>query len=293
MADLSALQNLKLAKAIGADPDDEISSSLDRPLMKFSLDGDPVPGHEVEAGILGRWLVALQNAISSVAYSLDDARLRYDSGPIPREIHEATKLLAGASFPSSYGMVLEASRESQQTALPGTSLDYLLDSAVNRIFDVADKAENGEDEAVLDAAVPLGRRAIGHLSELSGVLASAGANITLSWQPHSDELRVSRLTTSSAARCRAVLKSAEVEDSHQQITGNFIGSTQTRGFIEIETTDGVVVVHAPRDEVVGHSANLWHRRVVVDVRVTTARYPSGGERRTYRLVKITEESNRS
>ncbi|WP_158711059.1 hypothetical protein [Streptomyces albus] len=223
-AGLRARQLQKLSYVMRGSEDHESLERPARPILRFALDGEPVPGHKVEVGVLGNWLQALQTAVHSVAYALDEMRPTREAGPVPKGIQGVTKLLSGPVFASSYGMILEGSPAPGQDELPGTGTD-LLDRTINKILDVTDQAgsASGPEDAVLDAALPLGRRAISHLSELSAVLASTGANVTLTWESKITERRVSRLTSMDAERCRKALKSARVEGSDDRLIGTVVG----------------------------------------------------------------------
>ncbi|MFE7462679.1 hypothetical protein ACFU6R_01055 [Streptomyces sp. NPDC057499] len=289
MAELRERQLNKLSSDFLGEAEEGSRGTFQRPVLRFALDGGPVPGHKIEAGVLGGWLTALQAAVSSVANALDDVRPTRDSGPVPKAIQTATKLLAGPVFASSYGMVLEGAEVPVQAEIPGIGDEQLLDLAVNRILDIAEQANlsSGAADAVLDAALPLGRRAISHLSDLSEVLASSGANATFTWQSKETSSRVARLSSINADRCRKALRSAHVEDNVERISGILVGGSKIRGFIELEPAAGnVMIVRAPKDEVTHFLASYAERRVVADVHVLTARSPGGREHRSYLLLGL-------
>ncbi|MFD3517395.1 hypothetical protein [Streptomyces sp. NPDC058657] len=185
-------------------------------------------------------------------------------------------------------MVLEGAADSRQAELPGIGTEALLDKAINRIFDVADRASVGvgAEDAVLDAALPLGRRVIKHLSELSDVLASSGTDVTLSWETQSSARRTT-FSSESAERCRTALRAAQVVDADTRVEGTVVGGSKLRGVIEIEVEgNGVVVVSVPKVDVTGLVATYADRQVVADVHVLTARSPGGREHRSYALLDL-------
>ena len=293
LAELDAFQLRRLRNDLvhrvgNAGPVGDEKSS--RPLLRFSLDGPPVKKNRIESAVLGDWLKAFQAAVYSVAYALDELRPTRDSGPIPKEIQKLTRLYSGPVFASSYGMVLEGAPVRPQEELPGVGRsDGLLDQAVNRILDVADGAGSGSgaEDAVLDAVLPLGRRAISHLSELSDVLVVTGADVTLTWQSKSTVSRTSHFTADSADRCRRVLRAAEVEDRVDRIHGTLVGGSKVRGVIEVEVTgQGVIVVRAPKEDVTGLLSGYAERQVAVDVQVLTARTALGREHHSYQYLDI-------
>ncbi|MFD7864576.1 hypothetical protein [Streptomyces sp. NPDC059783] len=241
--------------------------------------------NRVESAVLGEWLRALQTTVQAVANAMDDVRPTQDAGPVPRDIQRATRLLSGPVFASSYGMVLEGAPDTAQAELPGTGSDVLLDRAVNKIFDVADRASSaaGAEDAVLDAALPLGRRAIKHLSELSEVLATSNTDVTLSWETRATARRTS-FSSESADRCRRALRAAQVDDEDTRLEGTLVGGSTTRGFIEIAVEgSGVLVIRTSKEDVTALLARYAQRRVTADVHVLTARSPGGREHRSYAL----------
>ncbi|MFD4911988.1 hypothetical protein ACFWNR_02010 [Streptomyces virginiae] len=286
LTELRSLQLRRLARSMQNEAGEGAAGVEGRPILRFALDGATVRTHQVEAGVLGDWLRALQTVVQSVAYALDELRPTHDSGPVPREIQRVTKLFSGPLFTSSYGMVLEGAPEAVQAELPGSGGDILLDRAINKILDLADRASSsvGAEDAVLDAALPLGRRAISHLSELSDVLASTNTNVTMTWESKGTKRRTSSLSWESADRCLKVLKTAQVEDSTESLRGLLVGGSKVRGVIEIEVEGkGVVVIRTEKESVTGFLALYAERRVVVEVDVLTARLAGGREHRIYSL----------
>lgn len=295
LAELQAAQRKRLLRQLndGDSPRPVGSDAARRPLLRFALDGPPVKNHRIESAVLGDWLRAFQTAVQSVAYALDDLRPTYDSGPVPKEIQRVTKLFSGPVFASSYGMVLEGTPTQSQDELPGIgNSDELLDRAINRILDVTDRAGSGPgaEDAVLDMALPLGRRVISHLSELSNVLAATGADVTLTWESQTTETRTSRLSSDGADRCRKALRAAEVEENTQRLHGTLVGGSKIRGVVEIEAAgEGVVVARTLKQDVTRHLAAYADRQVVADVSVLTARSPLGREHRSYTLIDLSPD----
>ncbi|WP_125263135.1 hypothetical protein [Streptomyces alboflavus] len=289
LVELRSAQLRKLASSLRSGTEAETSEPSDHPVLRFSLDGEPVDAHKIESAVLGEWLRALQNAVQSVAYALNDLRPPRESGPVPKDIQRVTKLFSGALFASSYGMVLEGAPEHGQSELPGTGVaDVLLDRAINRIFDVTDRASSvgSAEDAVLDAALPLGRRAISHLSDLSDVLASSGANVTLMWQSKATSHRTSSLSAENAARCHKALRAAQLEDREEHLIATVVGGSKLRGAIEIEVGGDLIVVSTAKESVTGLLAAHAERQVEIDVHVLTARSPGGRVHHSYSLLEI-------
>ncbi|BAU85095.1 hypothetical protein SLA_4207 [Streptomyces laurentii] len=289
MAEFHERQLRKLGCALSGEAGSESTEQGRRPILRFSLDGEAVPGHKVEAGLLGSWLQALQGAVNSVAYARDEMSPRRETGPIPKRIQGVTRLFSGPVFASSYGMVLEGSAVPAQAELPGTGSDLLLDRAINRILDIADQAgaSSEAEEAVLDTALPLGRRAISHLSELSDVLASSGTSVSITWESKVTGRRFSRLTKTNAEHCRTALRAAQIEDHREEIRGKLVGGSRLRRFIELEIPGGhVIVIRTEKSDVTQLLAEYAQNRVIVHVHVLTARSPGGREHHSYLLLDL-------
>ncbi len=289
MAEFQSRQMKKLARAVQDDslyPD--TPQDIDRPVLKFALNGRTVRNHYAETSVLGEWLHTLQTTVQSVAYALDDLRQVREAGPVPGEIKRATRLFSGPVFASSYGMVLQGAPSSGQAELPGNGTELLLDKAINRIFDVTDGASSeSAEEAVLDVVLPLGRRAIKQLSSLSHVLASTGTDVTLTWESKTTSHRTSTFTSASAARCHKALQDARIEDASERIIGLLVGGSKSRGFIELEVEGrGMVVVRTNKEDVTGILATHTERIVQADVHVLIARSPGGREHRSYVMINL-------
>lgn len=152
-------------------------------------------------------------------------------------------------------MVLEeAPPEAQQELHDIGTTESLLDRAITTILDLTDKAESGADadDAVLAAVLPLGRRASGHLSTLSGVVADADARV---------RLRSSTLSSEGAQRCRQTLRAADFEDREDTLLGTVVGGSKVHGTLEIEVSEHeVVAVRADREVTALLSAYVGYRR---------------------------------
>ncbi|MGW8885231.1 hypothetical protein [Streptomyces sp. NPDC055749] len=291
LGELATAQHRRLRNAMahGRPLGDQGQQDALRRSLCLALDGPPVRDHRIESSVLGGWLTALQTAVTSVAHALDDQRPTHDSGPVPKEIQRATKLYSSAVFPSSYGMFLEeAPPEAQQELHDVGTMESLLDRAMSTILDLTDKAESGAgaEDAILAAALPLGRRASGHLSLLSGVVADADARVRLTWQSPHAGLRTSTLSSDGAQRCRQTLRAAVFEDLEDTLLGTVVGGSKVRGTVEIEVADrGVVTVRADR-EVTALLSAYANRTVRTKVLVTTARSPLGREHHSYLLLDL-------
>lgn len=287
-AELAAAQHERLLRAIGSDAGADYVSAPRR-CLQLTLDGPPVREHRIESAVLGRWLTALQDAVSAIAHALDDRRPTHDSGPVPKEIQRATRLYSAAVFPSSYGMVLEEAQPEAEAALPGLGpVETLLDKAVCAVLDITDRAGSGTgaEDAVIETALPFGSRAFNRLADLTGVLADSGADVRLTWRsPHSGT-RISALGVESARRCREALRAARIEESETRLIGTVVGGSKARRTVEVETPDHRMITARVDQEVTGLLKAYAGREVAAQLLVATVRSPHGREHHSFVLLGL-------
>jgi hypothetical protein len=288
--ELTAAQRRRLLKAVGL----TIGGADTRPVrrsLRLTLEGTPVREHRVESSTLGQWLVSFQESIFTIAHALDESRPTHDFGPIPQAVRKATRLYAAATFPSSYGMVLEEAPVGEdELPLPEVvSTESLLDRAMGKVLDITDRAEAagpGAVDAVIETALPLGGRVFTRLAELTNVLAESGADIGLTWNSPYNGVRSSRLGARGARQCRDALRAVQPEEHHEQLTGTLVGGSKLRGTVEIETAEqGVITARVDR-EVTGLLRAYANRRVIAEVVVSTARSPHGREHHSYLVLDL-------
>ncbi|MFD8809908.1 hypothetical protein ACFV23_00005 [Streptomyces sp. NPDC059627] len=239
----------------------------------------------MESSVLGQWLTSFQETVSTIAHALDESRPTHDYGPLPQAVRKATRLYAAATFPSSYGMILEEAPANEDAlTLPGmASAQSLLDRAMGTILDITDRAEAGPGavDAVIETALPLGGRVFNRLAELTDVLAASDADISLTWSSPYNGVRASRLGAGSARRCRDALRAAQPEDHQKRIAGRLVGGSMLRGTVEIETDDGDVITARVNHEVTSLLSAYANRRIVAEVLMSTVRSPHGREHHSY------------
>ncbi|MEU5098406.1 hypothetical protein [Streptomyces sp. NPDC020996] len=287
--ELAAAQRRKLLEAVGLATGDAKAGPVRRSL-RLALEGTPVREHRVDSSVLGQWLISFQETVSTIAHALDESRPTHDYGPLPQAVRKATRLYAAATFPSSYGMVLEeAPTDEDALPLPGmVSAQSLLDRAMGTVLDITDRAEGGPGavDAVIETALPLGGRVFNRLTELTGVLADSGTDISLAWSSPYNGMRASRLGSSSARRCRDALGAAQPEERRMPLAGRLVGGSMLRGTVEIETGDrGVITAHV-NHEVTSLLSAYANRRVIADILVSTVRSPHGREHHSYVVLEL-------
>ncbi|WP_328871475.1 hypothetical protein OHT76_15870 [Streptomyces sp. NBC_00287] len=287
--DLAASQRRKLLKAVGLATGDAKAGPARRSL-RLALEGAPVREHRVESSVLGQWLISFQETVSTIAHALDESRPTHDYGPLPHAVRKATRLYAAATFPSSYGMVLEEAPTSEhELPLPDmASAQSLLDRAMGTVLDITDRAEAGPGaiDAVIETALPLGGRVFNRLAELTDVLAVSGADIGLTWSSPYSGVRASRLGSSSAQRCRDALRAVQPEEDQKRLVGRLVGGSMLRGTVEIETADRGVITARVNREVTSLLSAYANRQITAEVLVSTVRSPHGREHHSYAVLDL-------
>ncbi|PJM97167.1 hypothetical protein [Streptomyces sp. CB01373] len=287
--ELASAQRLKLLKAVGLGTGDT-EAGHERRSLRLALTGTPVKEHSVESSVLGQWLVSFQDTVSTVAHALDESRPTHEYGPIPNAVRKATRLYATATFPSSYGLVLEeAPADESELPLPDVaSAESLLDRAMWTVLDLTDRAGAGPGavDAVIAAALPLGSRVFSRLADLTEVLADSGVDISLTWSSPYSGVRASRLGARSAQQCRDALRAVQPEESEEQLTGRLVGGSKLRGTVEIETVDRGVITARVDHEVTSLLSAYANRQITAEVLVSTVRSPHGREHHSYAVRRL-------
>ncbi|MFF7146001.1 MULTISPECIES: hypothetical protein [Streptomyces] len=292
--ELAAAQRRKLQKAVGLSTG-RAEAGPARRSLRLALEGTPVREHHVESSVLGHWLVSFQETVTTIAHALDESRPTHDYGPLPQAVRKATRLYAAATFPSSYGMVLEeAPADDDELPLPEVaSTESLLDRAMGTVLDITDRAEAGPGavDAVIETALPLGGRVFNRLAELTEVLADSGADISLTWSSPYSGVRASRLGTGSAQRCRDALRAAQPEERQELLVGMLVGGSMLRRTVEIETTDQGVITARVDHEVPSLLGAYANHRITAEVLVSTVRSPHGREHHSYVVLNLSLYEN--
>ncbi|MFE4520111.1 hypothetical protein ACFRMQ_38805 [Kitasatospora sp. NPDC056783] len=279
----------------------------DRRRLDLALDGGQVEGHEAPITLLGSFFTSLQNTVTSVAQALTGAPTA--AAPIPGHIQGATLLRSAPAFPSSYGVHLYGPAQSPpvhtQDDLFGSAVDSpsssLLDEAVAAIFEIAETAQSSpgdedlSDDRLADRVVPLGQRAVKHLGTLSGLLAEAGVDLRLSWEPGTDRARTCTLDRHGAARLKLLSDRVDFgETTAEIIEGLLVEASMRRGSVEIQTRTGRLIAARTAEEVTMRLGDdLLGKPVEATATVTTVRYTAGRERQVYTVTDLRPAESRS
>ncbi|MHB9859340.1 hypothetical protein [Streptomyces sp. YIM S03343] len=287
--EFTAAQRRKLLKTVGYETGHAEAGTARRSL-RLALEGTPVREHRVESSVLGRWLALFQEAVTTVAHALDESRPTHDYGPLPQAVRKATRLYAAATFPSSYGMVLEeAPADDEELPLPKVvSTESLLDRAMGTVLDITDRAEAGPGaiDAVFETALPLGGRVFNRLADLTEVLADSGTDVSLTWSSPYNGVRASRLGSRNAQRCHDALRAVQPEEHSEQLAGRLVGGSVLRGTVEIETADRGVITARVDHEVTSLLSAYANRLITAEVLVSTVRSPHGREHHSYVVLDL-------
>ncbi len=88
-------------KDLEAELETSIAYELENSDVVFSLDGDPVVGHDIQAGFLGRVLATTQSLVDAITQSFGKPTPR---AAVPNIVLEESRLLIAGGFDSSFGI---------------------------------------------------------------------------------------------------------------------------------------------------------------------------------------------
>ncbi len=270
--------------------------------LDLALDGPAVIDHSASLSLLGAFFTSLQNLVTAVAQALEGTPTT--AGQVAGYIVTATQLRSAPAFPSSYGLHLygpdTAALAWQQGPLPleagdpppPESTPGLLPDAVSTLLDITDLAQDqdsaGAQEALLERLLPLGQRALGHLTTFAGTLAQHDASLKMTWQPDSDQARTVSLSTGAALRLKGLSEDVRFSEPDERVLeGELIEASLRRGSVVIQVDSGTIVSARTEAAVTPRLRDdLLGKRIEARVQVTVARYAGGRQREIYVVTEI-------
>ncbi|WP_125812657.1 hypothetical protein [Actinoplanes sp. ATCC 53533] len=256
--------------------------------LELHLDGSPVADNSIRIDALSRFLLSLQECVSSVGQALFGKITT--RAAIPGPLRDATSLRLSSTFPGSFGAILKAPlRVDDQAEIPGLEgAGDLLDQSLRSILGLIDLAgrDDPNDEPIVDAVLPLGARTFKHLSDVSRVVADTGMSVSMKWHYPNAEIRQAIFSKPVAARLGDALLRNLASEALEVIDGRLGTVSDIRNRIELETSGGVVSASVI-EELVPRLAEFYTHRVSATFEVTIVRsLVSGLERKSYRLVEL-------
>lgn len=104
-----------------------------------------------------------------------------------------------------------------------------------------------EDDLIVEAALPLGPRAVSHLESLSKVIANTGTSASFVLRrPGREDLHV-QLRQGAARRLEAVLARATVVEQELDVEGRLGGASEFHNRFELGTVSGAYAGTVPDD----------------------------------------------
>lgn len=183
--------------------------------------GQSTSAHRMGVRPASRALVAIQEAISSVAASFSDYVGK--AGRLPSDILAATELkLTPQIQPGSVIFTLIHQDDEEQSLFPvetGSIFDDAFASLLSLFDGIAD--DSSEDRALSEIR-SFGPRAAKHLFDFSQVLLQESLSVDLVWNVPSGEQRRITLTRKSAAFLQDIAKSSTTSSRERHFTGQLI-----------------------------------------------------------------------
>lgn len=258
------------------------------PIVDLVLTGSGVYGNTVRADILSRVLGRLQDSVNAVAQSLTGEVTK--AGKIGGDLLAASQLRLAGTFAGSFGAHLRGPLGSIEPSLFDDDVEEsLLERSVGeiqRLIRVAREAGPEADDEIVDAVLPLGPRAVGHLKELAAALAANNtvAEVKLRRPMREDTSVV--IAQAVARRLQTVLTRTTVEEETVELTGLLGGASEFRNRFELRVgTDiyGGTVVDELVPSLRAAYGHVCRAQVLIRRSVTEA---SNRPRESYTLVGL-------
>lgn len=285
--DLAVSQQQKLLRLVNEEP----RAHRLRQQLDVALTGPATEQHTVAASVLGKFLVDLQESVSSVAQALTGQAT--SRAPIPGALRLQTALEASAVFPSSFGVTLLGPVEepAQGNLFPefGAVSESLIEGSISTVLDLVDLSESGGvvEELLTDRLFPLGPRTTKHLQALTSGLADSGLGVRATWRSSRGVFRRSQWSAGGVRRVLDLCNHSdfsEVETMH--VVGWLGGASQFRNSVEIRTDGNELLRASISADMAGRLRDYFDERVEADLEVARVRYTGGRERTLYSVIGL-------
>ncbi|WP_239072594.1 hypothetical protein [Streptomyces bauhiniae] len=285
-AELSEIQRNRLLQSVGVSPEEPGLRRLD-----VALTGSLTSDHTVPVSTLGAFLTNLQESVSAVAQAVFGHPTSFAS--IPRDIRDATRLSASATYPSSFGVAMygpqiHADQYDLFGELPGR-LHTVLDEAVNKVLDIADLSDGGRssNDLLTEQLAPLGQRAMKHIGALTAGLSDYEMGVRVTWHIPGGSVRHSDWTPSGVQRVHLLCEESEFTEAERITVTGWLGAASSfRGKVEIRTDSGEIIRASTEPELTGRLDLYFNKRVSADLEVTKVVFAGGRERKLYSVLSI-------
>ena len=194
----------------------ELQAAIDHEIagsdLSVSLDGDPVWGHDIQAGFLGTVLAHVQNLTNAIAQSFTKATGR---APIANTIVEESRLLFAGNYHSSFGIRLRFASEDEL----GRSRSYNSEEITKTLTVLMDPEGSSDD---LQAVLKSSNRVKSHYTKLVEVLGDSNAELRI----RTPQRRLGVKLSASQARDRKEwLKTTVERTKEHHIEGHLCGGS--------------------------------------------------------------------
>lgn len=258
-ATLQSIRNLRLRMQEELRAAEMLESGAD---AEFSLDGDPVQGHQVAAGFLGDFLRSVQDLVHAVAQVVVGQPTR--RAPVPGSIVASSRLSVLPDFvPGSFGFRVRLPREDELELLPGA-----LDENRRAMALVGDIVGDRISEESL-AELLSHSRVKSHYGRLVALLSAQNADVCVRTRanPHG-----SRVSAKRARERREWLDLLQTTTRTVTLEGRLVGGSIERRRFELVAQDGSYA-GTVSEQAAGQMQRLhWGDSVQALLRVTTVEH---------------------
>ena len=209
--------------------EEELELAIDYELANndvvFSLDGDPVQGHDVQAGFLGKVLASVQDLTNALTQSFGKTTSR---APIANTIMEESRLLVTGWYPSSFGVQLRFSTDEDL----GRIRTFDKADVANKLSSLLDPAgATDEIQEVLRSS----SRVRSHYAKLVGILSDNNADLRMRTPSHRQGIQ---LSASQARDRKEWLKSTVARTKDYHVEGRLTGGSTESNRFELALENG-------------------------------------------------------
>lgn len=250
--------------------------------VSVSLDGDPVVGHDIQAGFLGTVLAHIQNLSSAIAQSFTKATGR---APIANTIVEESRLMFAGTYHSSFGIRLRFATESEL----GRIRSYSSEEITKTLTSLLDP-QGSTDE--LQTILKSSSRIKSHYAKLVEALGDSNAELRIRTPQRRQGVK---LSATQARDRKEWLKTTVERTKEHHVEGHLTGGSTESHRFELRLENDLWKGDASPEAIEAMKGFKFNSRVKAHIRETTevAEDVDDGGKVSYFLVRFEEISGAS
>lgn len=211
----------------------ELSAYRVKEQLRLSLSGQSFPQNSAHVDVLAHVLFRAQRLFTSIVQAISVGPTA--RGPIPLGIERITQLRLAQTFPSSFGMILEA--ETNPNAFGNSTVAAGLAS----LFVLLESSEDRDQ--LVETAGSLGPRVMNHYRKLVGQLVKTGSELSVSWKDLEGQQHQWAGTSQRLQSLSMSLKTIRTEETEiRERKGRIVGASLLRDSFEFLVTETDEVV---------------------------------------------------